>query len=171
MLPCLPLPFNKRCPIHGNCLICIWWGSTNAICYKQCIYLPCLLFILQQNIRFQHGSWVPHSLLTCCLLIYDALSSDAIKEVEFKDGQVVDRRWIIHHFDFGLFRFFGFLDDFGMPTPRPGSLATRRHNYESDIQWAFYSGYLCCHGFKAQVVYIPIGIIGLLFSVYYQKLA
>jgi hypothetical protein len=39
----------------------------------------------------------------------------------------------------------------------------RRHNYKSDIQRAFYSGYLCHHGLKAQVVYLPIGVIGLVF--------
>ena len=37
------------------------------------------------------------------------------------------------------------------------------HNYESDIQRAFYSGYLHRHGLKAQVVYLPIGIIGSVF--------
>ena len=36
-------------------------------------------------------------------------------------------------------------------------------DYESDIQQAFYSGYLCHHGLKAQVVYLPIGVIGLVF--------
>ena len=82
--------------------------------------------------------WVPRSLNTCHRLIYDALSSDAIEEVEFEDGKVVDRRWILHHFDFSSFRIFGFLDDFAMPTARPGSSATRRHDYESDIQRAFY---------------------------------
>jgi hypothetical protein len=107
--------------------------------------------------------WVPCSLNTCHRLIYDALSSDAIEEVEFEDGEVVDRRWILHHFDFSSFRIFGFLDDFAMPTARPGSSATRRHNYESDIQRAFYSGYLRRHGLKAQVVYLPIGIIGSVF--------
>jgi hypothetical protein len=48
---------------------------------------------------------IPHSLHTCQQLIYDALSNDAIKEVEFLDGQVVDRRWTIHHFDFDVFAF------------------------------------------------------------------
>ncbi len=52
---------------------------------------------------------------------------------------------------------------FAMPTARPGSLANRRHDYESDIQRAFFSGYLHCHGLKAQVVYLPIGVIGLVF--------
>jgi hypothetical protein len=35
--------------------------------------------------------------------------------------------------------------------------------YESDVQWAFYSGYLRSHGLKAQVVYLPIGIVGSVF--------
>jgi hypothetical protein len=105
----------------------------------------------------------PHSLHTCRRLIYDALSSDAIKEVEFMDGQVVDRRWILHHFNFDCSCIFGFPDDFAMPTACPGSSATRRHDYESDIQQAFYSGYLCHHRLKAQVVYLPIGVIGSVF--------
>ena len=58
------------------------------------------------------NQWIPHTLHTCRRLIYDALSSDAIEEVEFMDGQVLDRRWILHHFDFDSFRIFGFLDDF-----------------------------------------------------------
>ncbi len=41
--------------------------------------------------------WIPGSLHTCRQLIYDALSSYSIEEVEFGDGQVVDRRWILHH--------------------------------------------------------------------------
>jgi hypothetical protein len=112
---------------------------------------------------YSMNQWIPHSLHTCRRLIYDALSSDAIKEVEFMDGQVVDRRWILQHFDFDCFCFFGFLDDFAMPTACPGSWATRRHDYESDIQRAFYSGYLRHHGLKAQVVYLPIGVIRLVF--------
>jgi hypothetical protein len=91
------------------------------------------------------------------------LSSDAIKEVEFLEGQVIDSRWIVHHFHFDNVCIFGFLDDFAMPTARPGSSASRRNDFESDIQHAFYSGYLRRHGLKAQVVYLPIGIIGLVF--------
>jgi hypothetical protein len=109
------------------------------------------------------NQWILHSLHTCRRLIYDALSSDAIEEVKFMDGQVVDRRWILHHFDFDCFRIFSFIDDFAMPTACPGCSATSRHDYESDIQRPFYSGYLHCHGLKAQVVYLPIGVIGLVF--------
>jgi hypothetical protein len=50
-----------------------------------------------------------------------------------------------------------------MPTALPGSLATRRHENKSDIQRAFYSGYLCRHRLKAQVVYLSSGVIGLVF--------
>jgi hypothetical protein len=107
--------------------------------------------------------WIPCSLHTCCQLIYDALSSDAIEEVEFSDGQVTNGGWILHHFDFTSFRIFGFLDDFGMPTARPGNSVTSWHNLESDIQGSFYLEYLCHHGLKAQVVYLPIGIVGLVF--------
>ncbi len=78
-----------------------------------------ILFINQGYTTFYNkisgysmNQWIPHILHTCRLLIYDALSSDAIEEVEFMDGQVVDRRWILHHFDFDCFCIFGFLDDF-----------------------------------------------------------
>ena len=96
-------------------------------------------------------------------MIYDALLSDAIEEVEFHKGHVVDRQWILHHFDFRSFRIFGFLDDFAMPTARPGDSVSTANDYEHNIQRAFYSLYLCCHGLKAQVVYLPIGIIGSVF--------
>lgn len=136
MLPRLPLPFNERSPIHGNGSFRFWWRSPPSEMNN--------LFISHAYYSFYNkktGSsldqWVPCSLNTCHRLIYDALSSDAIEEVEFEDGEVVDRRWILHHFDFSSFRIFGFLDDFAMPTARPGSSATRRHDYESDIQRAF----------------------------------
>ena len=109
------------------------------------------------------NQWIPQGLHICRRLIYDARSSDAIEEVEFMDGEVVDRWWILHHFDFDSFCIFGFLDDFAMPTARPGSSATRQYDFDSDIQWVFYSGYLRPHGLKAQVIYLPIGIIGLVF--------
>ena len=64
--------------------------------------------------------WIPNQLHTCWRLIYDALSSDAIEEVEFHEGQVVDRQWILHLIDFRSFQIFGFLDDFVMPSARPG---------------------------------------------------
>ncbi len=39
----------------------------------------------------------------------------------------------------------------------------RQHNLEIDIQRAFYLGYLCWHKLNAQVVYLSIGIDGLVF--------
>ncbi len=59
--------------------------------------------------------WIPSHLDVCRQLIYDALASGGIEEVEFEDGQVVDRRWILHHFQFESFRVFGFLDDLPCP--------------------------------------------------------
>ena len=69
--------------------------------------------------------WLPRDLDLCQQLIYDDLMSGAIEEVTFEDGQEVDREWILHRFDFETFRIFGFLDDFGMPTARPGDTARR----------------------------------------------
>ena len=88
------------------------------------------------------SQWIPCSLHACRRLIYDALSSDAIEKVEFLNGKLVDRRWILHYFQFDSFRIFGFLDDFVMPTSRPGNSATRQHNLQSDVQRVFYLGYL-----------------------------
>ena len=107
--------------------------------------------------------WIPRYLHRCRRLIYDALSSGAIGETEYIGGEVVNEAFILHHFDFTTFRIFGFLDDFAMPTANPGNSANRREDYQHDIQRSFYSGYLKCHGLKAQVVFLPIGIIGSVF--------
>ena len=88
------------------------------------------------------NQWIPSQLHVCRKLIYDALSDGAIEEVCYSDGVVVDRSWILHHFNFDSFRPFGFLDDFGIPTARPGDSPTRSQQYAQDIQRAFYSGYL-----------------------------
>jgi hypothetical protein len=79
------------------------------------------------------SQWIPQKLQLCRRLIYDALSSDAIEEVEYLSGELVDRRWILHHFHYDLFHIFGFLDDFAMPTTRPGNSVTRRYDFGSDI--------------------------------------
>jgi hypothetical protein len=107
--------------------------------------------------------WIPLHLTICCRLIYDALSDGALEEVEFVNGDVVDRRWILRHFQFDSFCPFEFLDDFAIPAARPGSWTRRVNDFEHDIQRAFYSGYLRRHGLKAQVVYLPIGIVGSIF--------
>ncbi len=91
------------------------------------------------------------------------MSRGAIEEFEFEDGNVIDRTWINHFFEFGSFCVFGFLDDFTMPTARPGSLPTRRHGFANNIQRAFYSGYLHCHGLNVPVVFLLIGIVGSIF--------
>ena len=108
--------------------------------------------------------WIPRYLHQCRHLIHSALADGAIFETEYVDGEVVNQQWIMHHFDFETFRIFGFLDDFGMPTARPSSRPSRFANalieFAHDIQRAFYSGYFRDHGLKAQVVYLPIGIIG-----------
>lgn len=107
--------------------------------------------------------WIPRYLHTCRSLIYNALGDGAIFEEQYVDGVVVDQALIRHHFDFDTFRTFGWLDDFALPTARPGTAPTRVYNFTHDIQRAFYSGYLRGHGLKAQVVYLPIGIIGSVF--------
>jgi hypothetical protein len=109
------------------------------------------------------NQWLPERLDVCQELIFNSVATGSIKEVQFEDSQVVDRQWILHHFEYDSFRVFGFLDDFAHPTARPGNSATRREDFHENIQRAFYSGYFCKHGLKAQVVYLPIGLIGSIF--------
>jgi hypothetical protein len=99
----------------------------------------------------------------CCELIFRSLSDGVIEEIELENGQVVNSQWIQHTFDFDSFCIFGFLDDFAMPTAQPGGLATRLYGFMVDIQRSFYSGYLRDHGYKAQVVFLPIGLLGSIF--------
>ena len=97
-------------------------------------------------------------------LIHNALADGAIFETEYLNSEIVNQNWIVHHFDLNTFRIFGFLDDFAIPTARPGSGPSfRQRQFTHDIQRAFYSGYLRAHGLKAQIVYLPIGIIGSVF--------
>lgn len=107
--------------------------------------------------------WIPRYLDRCRELIHNAISDGAIWETEYINGEVVNEAWILHHFEFQTFRIFGFLDDFALPTARPGNEARRLYRFAHDIQRAFYSGYLRGHGLKAQVVYLPIGLIGSVF--------
>ena len=107
--------------------------------------------------------WIPAHLNQCRQLIHKALRNGAIREAEFVDGEVVNETWILHHFDFATFWIFGFLDNFVMPTARPGNAASRVQNFTHDVQQVFYLGYLCCHDLKARVVYIPTGVIGSIF--------
>ena len=81
--------------------------------------------------------WVPAHLNTCRELIHGALMDTAIHETTTVDGEVVDSRWIIHHFDLASFRIFGFIDDFALRTSRPGNSATRNFGFRQDIQRAF----------------------------------
>lgn len=107
--------------------------------------------------------WIPRYIDECRLLIHNALSTGALHEVVYMDGEVIDENLILHHFLFEHFRIFGFFDDFAMPCGRPGVRRSRDWNFVFDMQRAFYSGYMRLHGLKAQVVYLPIGIIGSVF--------
>ena len=148
----------------------IFGGDPRRLSEMNNLFINHLYFTFYNKILGNSMSqWIPRLLHACRRLIYDALSSDAIEEVKYLNGKLVDRRWILHHFQFNSFHIFGFLDDFAMPTARPGNSVTRRYNFESDIQRAFYSGYLCRHGLKAQVIYLPIGIIGSVFITEIQQ--
>jgi hypothetical protein len=62
---------------------------------------------------------------------------------------------------FESFRIFGFIDDYGVATCRPGH--ENQEGFMHDIQRAYYSGYLRAHGMKAQVVFLPNGMVGSVF--------
>ncbi len=109
------------------------------------------------------NQWLPEKLDVCWELIFNSVAAGAFKEVQFKDGQVVDRQWIFHHLEYDFFCVFGFLDNFALPTACRGNSATRREGFHENIQRAFYLGYFCKHGLKAQVIYLPIGLIGSIF--------
>jgi hypothetical protein len=84
-------------------------------------------------------------------------------ETDHVNGEVVHETIISHHFDFNSFRAFGFLDDFALPTARPGNSVSRRVGLDHEIQRAVYFGYLKRHVLKVQIVYLPIGLIGSVF--------
>jgi hypothetical protein len=113
--------------------------------------------------RTSLNQWLPEKLDMCQELIFNSVATGAIKEVQFKDGQLVDQQWILHHFEYDSFHVFGFQDGFALPTAHPGNSATWREGFHENIQRAFYLGYFCKHGLKAQVVYLPIGLIGSIF--------
>ena len=101
--------------------------------------------------------WIPQHVELCRHLVHQSLSRGALHETVYVDGQLADEAFIRHVFTFESWRIFGFLDDFALPTARPGVNASRRENFTHNIQRAFYSGYFRKHGLKAQVVYLPIG--------------
>ena len=132
------------------------------------------LFIEHAYNKFYHKisgkslqQWLPSHLHLCRRLIYDDVMRGAIQEITTENGQEVNREYIHLQFDPDTFRIFAFLDDFGMPTARPGDSVRRRRGFIDNIQRAFFSGYFHKHGLKAQVVFLPIGLIG---SVYIAEL-
>ena len=132
------------------------------------------LFIEHVYNKFYHKisgkslqQWLPSHLHLCRRLIYDDVMRGAIQEVTTENGQEVNREYIRLQYDSDTFRIFAFLDDFGMPTARPGDSVRRRRGFIDNIQRAFFSGYFHKHGLKAQVVFLPIGLIG---SVYIAEL-
>lgn len=110
------------------------------------------------------SQWIPSRLDECRQLILDTLHEGAVEETVYdENGVPIDIQYVLHHFDIDTFRPFGFLDDMGVPTANVGNSPRRRHGFFDDLQRAFYSGYLRMHGLKAQVVFLPIGIIAAVF--------
>jgi hypothetical protein len=101
---------------------------------------------------------IPSHVDLCRQLVHNAFSTSALHETVYANGQLVDESLIHHIFLFESWRIFGYLDDFGLTTARPGCAASRRENYDHDIHRAFYSGYFKKHGLKAQIIYPSINL-------------
>ena len=110
--------------------------------------------------------WIPAYLHDRRRLM-DASSDGTIQETEYIYGDTAHDTIIHHNFEFNTFHPFGSLDDFALPTAWPGESATWWEDFAHDVQQAFCSGYLRQYGLKAQVDYLPIGVIG---SVFVTKL-
>ena len=50
------------------------------------------------------------------------------------------------------------MDDFKVASARPSNFF-RSLGINLDLQRSVYSGYFCVHGYKAQIVWLPIGLI------------
>ena len=107
--------------------------------------------------------WLPHRLRDCRRLIHNRLVDTLVEERHFVNGELVDRTWVAHNFDFESFRPFGVYDCVGVATGRPGGEAVRTEDLAHDVQRAVYSGYFRGWGLKCGVVYLPIGLIGCVF--------
>ncbi len=80
------------------------------------------------------NQWLPDKLEVCQELIYNSVTTGAIEQIQLKDGQVVDREWVLHHFEYDSFRVFGFLDNFALPTAHPGVFRfTQREGFYEKI--------------------------------------
>jgi hypothetical protein len=51
------------------------------------------------------NQWLPERLDVCRELIFNSVATGAIEEEQFEDSQVVDRQWILHHFEYDSFVF------------------------------------------------------------------
>ena len=93
--------------------------------------------------------------------IYDVLTDGFVEETH-PDGSIINYEILI---PFDRFRVFGWLDDTDMNTtrPRPARVTNNIEEETRDIQVAFYNRYFRAHGFKAQVLLLPNGMIGSIF--------
>jgi hypothetical protein len=115
------------------------------------------------------SQWIPNKLDLCRYLICSSILRGAIKEIELADGNVIDQQWVRHQFEFESFHVFCFLGDFAIPTACPGNSPTWRLGFDENIQRAFYLVYLQKHRLKAQVLYLPIGVVGSIFVTEIQQ--
>jgi hypothetical protein len=93
----LLVSFNKGYAVHGNGKVVVG-GDPRRLSEMNVLFINHGYLTFYNKISGHSlNQWLPHSLNTCRRLIYDALSSDVIEEVEFLEGQVIDSRWIVHH--------------------------------------------------------------------------
>jgi hypothetical protein len=71
------------------------------------------------------SQWILAYVHECHQLIFDPLSYGVIQETKYINGDITHDTIICHNFEFDAFCPFGFLDDFTLPTARPGNSASR----------------------------------------------
>jgi hypothetical protein len=101
-----------------------FWGGLHCLSKMYQVMINHLYLMFCNTIsRTSMDQWIPLHLNCCCRLIYAPLSDGALEEVEFQNGEVDDRHWILHHFHFDSFYPFGFHNDFAVPMAQTGSWA------------------------------------------------
>jgi hypothetical protein len=107
--------------------------------------------------------WIPYVHIFRETILKKLKARPQSLEFEFDNELDEEIDNIFRNLDPDLFRVFGFVDDVEKETTTTGEEPRRREGYTHDLQRAFYSGYFKAHGLKAQVVWLPNGMVGSVF--------
>ena len=65
--------------------------------------------------------WIPRYLDTCRSLVHNSLDNGALYKRKYAAGELLDKTYVEHHFDFDTFCIFVLFDDVVLPTACPSS--------------------------------------------------